>query len=69
MVYRDVGLSTTVKAGRHWTLVIRGEHLLQPRTDAAAWVARAREGQNDASIIDGYPAAGPSYSVEARFRF
>jgi outer membrane receptor protein involved in Fe transport len=69
VVYRDVGLSTTVKAGRHWTLVIRGEHLLQPRTDAAAWVARAREGQNDASIIDGYPAAGPSYSVEARFRF
>ncbi|MBK7292371.1 MAG: hypothetical protein IPI84_00860 [Holophagaceae bacterium] len=30
VVYRDVGLSTTVKAGRHWTLVIRGEHLLQP---------------------------------------
>lgn len=69
VVYRDVGMSTTVKVGRHWTLVVRGEHLLQPRTDAAAWVARAREGQNDASIIDGYPAAGPSYSAEARFRF
>jgi len=69
VVYRNVGMSTTVKAGRHWTLVARGEHLLQPRTDAAAWVARAREGQNDASIIDGYPAAGPSYSAEARFRF
>ena len=69
VVYRDVGMSTTVKAGRHWTLVLRGEHLLQPTTDAAAWAARSREGQNDASIIDGYPAAGPSYSAEARFRF
>lgn len=69
VVYRDVGMSTTVKAGKHWTFVLRGEHLLQPTTDAAAWVARAREGQNDAAIIDGYPAAGPSYSAEARFRF
>lgn len=69
VVYRDVGMSTTVKAGRHWTLILRGEHLLQPTTDAAAWAARSREGQNDASIIDGYPAAGPSYSAEARFRF
>lgn len=69
VVYRDVGMSTTLKAGRHWTLTLRGEHLLQPKTDAAAWVARMREGQNDAAIIDGYPAAGPSYSAEARFRF
>ena len=57
------------KAGKAWTFDLCGEHLLQPRTDAAAWVARAREGQNDASIIDGYPAAGPSYSAEARFQF
>lgn len=69
VVYRDVGFSTTVKAGRHWLFVLRGEHLLQPAANAADWVARTREGQNDAAIIDGYPAAGPSYSVEARFRF
>jgi outer membrane cobalamin receptor len=69
VVYRDVGMSTTVKAGRHWTFVMRGEHLAQPRTDAAQWAARTREGQNDAFVVDGYPAASPSYSVEARFRF
>jgi len=69
VTYRDVGTSTTVKAGRHWTFVLRGEHLLQPRTDPAEWAARAREGQNDAFVIDGYPAATPSYSAEARFRF
>jgi len=69
VVYREMGLSTTLQAGRHWTFVLRGEHLLQPRTDAAQWVAATREGQNDAAIIDGYPAAPPSVSLEARFRF
>ncbi len=69
VVYRDIGMSTTVKAGRHWTLVLRGEHLLQPKTDPVEWQARTLEGQNDASVIDGYPSARPSYSMEARFRF
>ncbi|WP_243383507.1 TonB-dependent receptor plug domain-containing protein [Geothrix alkalitolerans] len=69
VVYRDMGMSTTVTAGRHWTFVLRGEHLLQPRTSADQWLTASREGQNDAYIIDGYPAAPPSYSVEARFRF
>jgi len=57
------------KAGKAWTFVLCGEHLLQPASDTAAWVTRAWEGQNDASIIDGYPAAGPNCSVEAQFRF
>jgi len=69
VVYREVGMSTTMQAGRHWTFVVRGEHLLQPTTDPAAWQAHALEGQNDASVIDGYPAARPTYSMEARFRF
>lgn len=69
VVYREVGLSTAVQAGRHWTYTLRGEHLLQPRTTAAEWVANRRQGQDDASIIDGYPAASPSYSLEARYRF
>lgn len=69
VVYRDLGMSATASAGRHWTFVLRGEHLLQPRTTADQWIAASREGQNDAYIIDGYPAAPPSYSLEARFRF
>lgn len=69
VVYRDMGMSTTLKAGPHWTFILRGEHLLQPTTDPTEWVARTREGQNDASVIDGYPSARPSYSMEARYRF
>ncbi|WP_257308796.1 TonB-dependent receptor plug domain-containing protein [Geothrix fuzhouensis] len=69
VVYRDLGMSTSVTAGQHWTFIVRGEHLLQPRTTPDQWLTASREGQNDAYIIDGYPAAPPSYSLEARFRF
>ena len=69
VVYRNVGMSTSLQAGRHWTFVLRGENLLQPTTDASQWLARQRETQSDAFIVDGYPAAPPSYSLEARFRY
>jgi len=69
VVYREAGMSTTVTAGRHWTFILRGDHLLQPKTTADQWLAASREGQNDAYIIDGYPAPSPSYSLEARVRF
>ena len=69
VVYRDVGMSTTVQVGRHWTLIWRGEHLLQPKVDPAEWVAKLKDGQNDAFVVYGYPAARPSYTFEARFKF
>jgi len=69
VVYRDVGMSTTVKAGRHWTLVWRGEHLVQPKVDPAEWVSKLKDGQNDAFQVYGYPAARPTYSFEARFAY
>lgn len=69
VVYRDLGLAATLTAGPHWRLILRGEHLLQPKTTADQWVADLREGQNDAYVIDGYPAGPPTYSLEARYRF
>lgn len=68
-VFRDVGMTTTVKAGKHWTLIWRGEHLLQPKVDPAEWVARLKDSQNDTFMVYGYPAARPSYSFEARFTY
>jgi len=68
-VFRDVGMTTTVKAGKRWTLIWRGEHLLQPKVDAAEWVARLKDSQNDTFMVYGYPAARPSYSFEARFTY
>ncbi|HJW73857.1 MAG TPA: TonB-dependent receptor plug domain-containing protein [Geothrix sp.] len=69
VVYRDVGMSTTLKIGRHWTLIWRGEHLIQPKVDPAEWVAKAKDGQNDSYIVYGYPAARPTYAFEARFSY
>lgn len=69
VVYRDVGMSTTVKVGRHWTLIWRGEHLIQPKVDPAEWAAKLKDGQNDAFVVYGYPAARPTYSFEARFSY
>lgn len=69
VAYRTVGMTTTVQAGPHWLFLFRGENLLQPRTTPDQWLAAQREGQNDAYVVDGYPAAPPSWSVEARYRF
>ncbi len=69
VVYRTVGMTTTVTAGRHLTLILRGENLLQPRTSPEAWAGQVKEGQSDAYLVDGYPAAPPTYSLEARYRF
>jgi hypothetical protein len=69
VVYRDVGMSTTVKVGSHWTLIWRGEHLFQPKVDPSEWVAQLKDGKNDAFVVYGYPAARPTYSFEARFNY
>jgi outer membrane receptor protein involved in Fe transport len=69
VVFRDVGMTTTVKAGKRWTLIWRGEHLLQPKVDLNAWIAGAKDNQNDAFMVYGYPAARPTYSFEARYRY
>ncbi|MBI3132744.1 MAG: TonB-dependent receptor [Acidobacteria bacterium] len=69
VTFKDVGMTTTVKAGKRWTLVWRGEHLLQPRVSVAEWVAGAKDSKSDAYMVYGYPAARPSYSFEARYRY
>lgn len=69
VVYRTVGMSAILQAGPHWLLLLRGENLLQPRTTPDQWLTLQREGQDDAYVVDGYPAAPPSWSLEARYRF
>ncbi|HJV91189.1 MAG TPA: TonB-dependent receptor [Holophagaceae bacterium] len=69
VTFRDVGMTTTVKAGKRWTLIWRGEHLLQPKETVEEWVAGARDSKSDAYMVYGYPAARPSYSFEARYRY
>ncbi|MBI3130953.1 MAG: TonB-dependent receptor [Acidobacteria bacterium] len=51
------------------SLGLRGEHLLQPRITKADWMARTYDQRNDASQIYGFPAPGPTWSLELRYRF
>ncbi len=51
------------------SLSLRGEHLLQPHITKADWLARTYDQRNDASQIYGFPAPGPTWSLELRYRF
>ena len=67
--FNDLALAAVWTASRDLTLTLRGEHLLQPRTTLAEWLAGTRDYQNDASQVFGYPAQPPTVTLEARYRF
>lgn len=66
--FNDLSLSAAWTARKDLTLVLRGDHLLQPDTSREQWLARTRDFQNDASQIFGYPAQPPTVSLEVRYR-
>jgi len=67
--FNDLSLSTQWTARKDLFLTLRGDHLLQPRTSLAQWLAGARDFQNDASQIYGYPAQPPTVTLEVRYLF
>jgi len=67
--FNDLGVLAAWSLRRNLTLTLRGDHLLQPRTSAAQWLAGARDFQNDASQVYGYPAQPPTGTLEVRYRF
>ena len=67
--FNDLSLSAAWAARPDLTLTLRGEHLLQPTTTAAQWLARTRDFENDASQIFGAPAQPPTCTLEVRYRF
>jgi vitamin B12 transporter len=66
--FNDLSVSAAWAARKDLTLVLRGDHLLQPDTSREQWLARTRDFQNDASQIFGYPAQPPTVSLEVRYR-
>lgn len=69
VVYRDVATTATITLGKHWTLIARGEHLLQPKTSVDQWLAMQTDLKNDAYRAYGVPAPVPSASLEVIFRY
>jgi len=67
--FNDLSLSAAWAMREDLSLTLRGEHLMQPATDRAQWLARTRDFQNDAAQIFGYPAQPPTVSAELRYRF
>lgn len=69
VTYEVLDTTATFTLGRHWTLIARGENLLQPRTTVDQWLAQAQDQQADAYRTFGYPAQGPKGSLEVIFRY
>ena len=66
--FNDLSLSAAWAARPDLTFVLRGDHLLQPDTTLAQWLARTRDFQNDAAQVFGYPAQPPTVTLEVRYR-
>ena len=67
--FNDLSLSAAWAARKDLTFTLRGDHLMQPNTTVAQWLARTRDFQNDASQIFGYPAQPPTVTLEVRYLF
>ena len=67
--FNDLSVLAAWSLRKDLTLSLRGEHLLQPRTSVAQWLAGSRDFQNDATQVYGYPAQPPTCTLEVRYRF
>lgn len=63
--YRDLALGLSVAPARGLQVALRGEHLLQPRQTVQDWLSGRRDGDGDASLVYGFPAPGPRWSLAA----
>lgn len=67
--FNDLSLWAVWSVRQDLSLTLRGDHLMQPTTTQAQWLARTRDFENDASQIFGYPAQPPTVTLEVRYRF
>lgn len=68
-VFRELSTVATFVLGKHWTLIARGEHLLQPKTTVDDWLTRQTDYENNANRSFGLPSPGPNGSLEVIFRY
>jgi len=50
-------------------ITLRGEHLLQRAWSREAWLAGRINGEDDAYLLPGFPAQGPTYSLGVKYSF
>ncbi|HCZ31995.1 MAG TPA: hypothetical protein DHV93_00020 [Holophagaceae bacterium] len=63
--YRDLSLGLSHEPLKGLTLALRGEHLLQPKQTVQDWLSGRYDQEGDASLVYGFPAPGPRWTLAA----
>ncbi|HEY3270364.1 MAG TPA: TonB-dependent receptor [Geothrix sp.] len=67
--YRDLSLGLSHEPVQHLTLALRGEHLLQRKQTVQDWLGGRYDQEGDASLVYGFPAPGPRWTLAATWRW
>jgi len=67
--FRELSLGLAQEPTRNLTLALRGEHLLQPKQSVQDWLSGRQDGNGDASLVFGFPAPGPRWTLSATWRW
>lgn len=67
--YRDLSVGLSHEPTGHLLISLRGEHLLQPRQGTGDWLSGRYDQDGDASLVYGFPAPGPRWTLGATWRW
>jgi len=67
--YHDLSAGLSHEPVKHLTLALRGEHLLQPKQTVQDWLSGRYDQNGDASLVYGFPAPGPRWTLAATWRW
>ncbi|GLH67335.1 vitamin B12 transporter BtuB [Geothrix edaphica] len=67
--YRDLSAGFSCEPVQHLTLALRGEHLLQRKQTVEDWLSGRYDQEGDASLVYGFPAPGPRWTLAATWRW
>ncbi|HJV37614.1 MAG TPA: TonB-dependent receptor [Geothrix sp.] len=67
--YRDLAVGLSHEPVKGLTLSLRGEHLLQPKQTVQDWLSGRYDQDGDASLVYGFPAPGPRWTLAATWRW
>ena len=67
--YRDLSVGLSYEPVKQLTLALRGEHLLQPKQTVQDWLSGRYDQDGDASLVYGFPAPEPRWTLAATWRW
>ena len=67
--FNDVALALDWDPAGPWSCTLRGEHLLQRAWSKEDWLSERMLYKNDACLLPGYPAPGPTFSLDVKYSF